>query len=461
MNDHDSDVSDALKAAAPPAHVPEGLVAGARRKRARSRALLGGVAGATVLAVGVGLAVSPFLRPGNSPEASVQDSAASTGSTSVPNAEAPADQQTDFDVSDTELKTAVDASQLLAWQAIVGAGTGNQVVSPSSLALSLAMAAEGAEGASLSSVDEALGLSGETRSRTFAELRRSLGRYETPPSEVDLKEPPATPQLHLASRVVAIDMQPKQQFVDRLSRYFAAPLVHTNGGEAQGLLNEWVKENTAGLIEKSGIEVTPETKVVTQDALLFSAAWRTPFERDDIPLDFDDVGQVDGLQGVLEARYAEGARWTAVRLPYSSGFTADIIMPTQGLAPTDLTATELAEASAALAATPESTVDLTMPKLDLASTVNLLKALPDLDLTELDGIFDGAYAEQWVQQSVLKVNAKGTVGAAVTEMAVAEAAAPSGERFVVNRGYVFRVAEAETGLPLFLASIVDPSATSG
>ena len=35
--------------------------------------------------------------------------------------------------------------------------------------------------------------------------------------------------------------------------------------------------NTAGLIEKSGMQVTPDTRAVVQDALLFAAAWDHQF----------------------------------------------------------------------------------------------------------------------------------------------------------------------------------------
>ena len=320
------------------------------------------------------------------------------------------------------------------------------------------MLAEGARGDSLASIDETLGLAGAERAAAFSALRGSLSGYATAPGDIDLEEPPAQPAIHLANRLVTIDTEARPEFVSRLESVYDVPLVSTDRASAQGLLDAWVNEHTAGLIEKSGIEVTPDTKVVIQDSLLFAAAWQTPFEFDDLPLDFDDAGTVEAVQGIVTARYAESERWTAVRLPYDARLAADVILPAEGMAPTELTADDLVAADRALDAAPEEEIDVTMPELDLAAKSDLIKALPAVDLTDLSGIIPDGTIEQWVQQSVLQVSAKGTVGAAVTEAAVREALAQSDRRVVVDRGYVFRVADTETDWPLFLASVTDPAA---
>ena len=61
-----------------------------------------------------------------------------------------------------------------------------------------------------------------------------------------------------------------------------------------------------------------------------------------------------------------------------------------------------------------------MPPADLAAKRNLKEEFTRLgvDLEHLDGIFDGAGANQAVQQVRLQVNAKGTVGAALTEVEI-------------------------------------------
>lgn len=102
-----------------------------------------------------------------------------------------------------------------------------------------------------------------------------------------------------------------------------------------------------------------------------------------------------------------------------------------------------------------------MPPSDIKSTWDLLDPLDamGINLDQLDGIFDDAFAEQFAQQAVLTVTAKGTVGAALTEVAVGESAMSETLPFVVDRPFLMRVLDTRTGWPLFVAIVNDPSIT--
>ncbi len=167
------------------------------------------------------------------------------------------------------------------------------------------------------------------------------------------------------------------------------------------------------------------------------------------------------MSQALDVSYAEGDRWTAVRLPYDDQLAADVILPREGISPTDLTTEELEMAEEALAAAVPEPVQVAMPTFDLAVTSNLREALPRIDLSNLGGIYSGASAGAWMQQAKLIVSARGTVGAAVTEMEVAFSGRVEPSRtFTVDRPYVFRVLDTDTSWPLFLAAISDPSEAS-
>lgn len=359
---------------------------------------------------------------------------------------------------------AAAATEALGWRVVQAGGEPNRVVSPSSLSISLAMTAEGARGASATSIDAALGLSGTARSEAYSALRQALAPYDTLPDRVDVNEPPAEPVVHQASRVVAIDQRVGQQFLDATARYFDAAALEVSRGGAQSALDAWARRHTGGLIEKSGVRVTPDTQVVTQDALLFAAAWRQPFPNDRAVIDFAAPGgttQVDAVGGMLSVRYAQGERWQAVRLPYDDNLAADVILPAAGVDPASLTVDELREAGEALTATEPTQVSVVMPRLDLTATTDLTGALPDVDMSDLGGIIPGGAAEQWVQQVRLQVSAKGTVGAALTEGAVAGSAPEEPLALLVDRPYVMRVLDVRTAWPLFLAAIADPGAPAG
>ncbi len=355
---------------------------------------------------------------------------------------------------------AAAASERLGWDVARAVDEANVIVSPSSLSMSIALLGEGAEGASQTSIEQATGLAGDERSAAFGALRQALTDYEDLPKSVSADSPPKTPLVHQASQVVAISAPVGREFLERIKTYYDAGATQAEPGDAQAVLDAWVKKNTAGLIEKSGIEVGGDTRAVVQDAVLFAAAWRTPFGSDTV-LDFAREGgsaPVDGVVETLDVAYAETGRWAAARLPYDDALAADVILPATGLAPSDLTAEDLADAREALdGATPES-VTVTMPTFDLASKIDLLKALPSVDLGDVGSISPGTYVGQWVQQARLTVSAKGTVGAAVTEAATETSAVMPEHTLTLDRPYVLRVLDTRTGWPLFLARIADPTA---
>ena len=68
------------------------------------------------------------------------------------------------------------------------------------------------------------------------------------------------------------------------------------------------------------------------------------------------------------------------------------------------------------------------------------------------------YVGQAWQQAVLQVDEEGTRAAAVTELGMMAGSARVEQpiQFVVDRPYLFVVADSGTGWPLFLASVLDP-----
>lgn len=376
----------------------------------------------------------------------------------------------DFSLGTTDgVADAAKATTTLGWNLLRGGladRPANAVLSPSSLASALVMVAEGATGASKDSLDRAFGLTGDTRSAAVAALRQAFDTYDTLPATVDADAPPDKPVVHLASRVLVIDDAPvKQPFLDRVGTYYGTVGSRVARADAKSDLDAWAKKNTAGLIEKSAIEVTPDIRLVLQDALLFAAKWRQEFLFDDRPIRFTkadgDTVEIAGLADLMRIPYAEGQGWQAIRLAYDDNLAMDVLLPAPGSSPGEWSAEQLEEMRVALNRAAKSSVEVAMPPSDLKDKWDLLEALAaqGITLTELDGIMDGGRADQAAQQVVLTVTAKGTVGAALTEVAVAESSPQVAHEFTADRPFVMRVLDVRSGWPLFLAVVGDPSVT--
>lgn len=367
----------------------------------------------------------------------------------------------------------VAAADVIGLELIAAAPTQTTVTSPVSLQIALSMAAEGAEGQTLVELEALIGAEGKDRSEAINALTTTLEVFEGDPAIVQDDELPDTPLVHRADRLVLDDrLVVSQDFVDALTVHYGATAKVTDlaGPEGKAVLDEWVNTHTGGLIPKSAIETSPDLLLVLQDAIVLAARWETPFPATlTEPLVFTLPDSTDVMVDMMttaterDTLYVEAQGWQAVRLPYTGGrLHADIVLPPVGTAPTELTNELLTELQNSLDTAQTTPVDLSMPVVDASSGLDLTSYLqrhaPAALAGGFGGMADGPMAiQQAVQQGVLEIDEEGTVAAAVTEISIGVSGrleAPI--EFTVDRPYLVRIADGDTGWPLFFAHIADP-----
>ncbi|MCI1641048.1 MAG: hypothetical protein LKI58_03195 [Actinomyces sp.] len=98
-------------------------------------------------------------------------------------------------------------------------------------------------------------------------------------------------------------------------------------------LDQRVRETTGGLVEHSGIELDDSSRIVLQNALVFGAAWQSPF--DPVDTGSQPFTRSDGSTVPVDMRH-QGTRaaairdagWTAATLPYQDPeLVAHLLMP--------------------------------------------------------------------------------------------------------------------------------------
>ena len=403
-------------------------------------------------------------------------------------------------------------AQLLGHLMAEAPGT-NILVCPLGLALALALVADGATDAATQGYDRLLGAGGRDRDRAWSAVQTALNRNDRSLDGFDPGKPPETPLVHVANHVVVVDRKDltvSQTYLDTVLRWFSAQIEKVPLGDLADNLSKWADKNTAGLIKKTGIQVTSDTALVLQNALLFAARWSTPFNAEGTAE--DTFTRTDGsttrAQFMNDTRtipYARGRDWAAVRLGYQGGegggwprgqgLAMDVVLPRRRTSPADLPPATWAQASAALdraagvgraeVAGPDQAtspgraevaglgmkgpeyrrVRIALPVLDLVSgPTDLLGLLHDLGLDTfgLEGIAPGLYLSQVVQQTRLILDEEGTVAAALTEAATMRGCAPVQDDptdFIVNRPYVLRLRDLATGTTLVQAAVMDPTAS--
>ena len=353
------------------------------------------------------------------------------------------------------------------------------MASPLSLALTLAILADGATDASSQGYDALLGLSGQERDRAWSAIQNSLNRYDGDLKGFDPDTIPDKPLVHLANHVLIADekdFKVKQSYLDAVLRWFSAEIEQVGVSSMKENLDAWASRNTAGLIPNSGIKVTEDTRLVVQNALLFAAQWDNPFSaesthQEDFTLAGGKTVKADLMHSTHSIPHATGKGWAAVRLAYAIGedgkdsnLALDVVLPDAGTLPSAMDAGTWAEASKALDKAQTKEVGLSLPKLDLTSEPkDLLDFLKDqgLKTVGLDRIAPKLELTRVVQQVRLILDEEGTVAAALSEAAGEAMAAPGPQTkpitFTVDHPYVLRLRDLTSGTALLEAVVMDPT----
>jgi serpin B len=375
------------------------------------------------------------------------------------------------------------------------------VISPTSIALALAMARAGAKGETAAEMDRVMRSAGaDSLATAMNALERALssrsGRFaayagESGGGDVFLK---------IANAPFAQEGMPLEQpYLDTLaSRYGAGVRLvdyRTDPAGARKTVNAWVKKQTAGRIPDllAKPDVTTLTRLILVNALYLKAPWLNPFDvADTTPGRFT---RPDGSRvtvpmmsltscqggGICPLPYAAGAGWRAVELPYLGDSLAMTIIVPKDLAAFErgLTSQKLTRIIGALRTEPPGTttwevydVHVTMPRFGIESRADLADALSamgmplafDLDTADFSGISPiaretGLYIKKVIHQANIDVDEKGTEAAAATAVVMATGGGPMTREveFRVDRPFLFLIRDVPTGAILFMGRVVDPS----
>jgi Serine protease inhibitor len=193
----------------------------------------------------------------------------------------------------------------------------NIFVSPSSIALCLTMAYNGAEGETRQAMARAL----ETQTLSLDELNRAYAGLKAALEQADAKV-----KLQIANSLWARQgLQFKADFIQRNKDYFSAQVTALNFDDpsAPATINRWVSENTNGKIDKIVDQIDSQSILFLINAIYFKGAWAKEFEKAKTKEDnFTLVRGTKRLPMMSQSgnyQYLETKDFQAVSLPYGGG----------------------------------------------------------------------------------------------------------------------------------------------
>lgn len=266
-------------------------------------------------------------------------------------------------------------------------------------------------------------------------------------------------------------------FLEALATQFGAAMHvvdYERGTEsARAAINGWVGDVTRRTIPEligPGV-LDASTRLTLVNALYLKAPWASPFEPSrTAPGPFTrargEQVRVPFMQQNVDAGYADGDGWRAVRLDYAGRLALTLVLPDPGN-DAFMTTLDGARLRAVLGATRPAMVDLTVPKWRTRSSLQLNSLLSRLgmpsaftDAADFGGMTTDARLgiSAVVHQAYLAVDEAGTEASAATAVVVGLTAAPQQVRMTFDRPFLYVLHDRELGVPLFIGRVGDPSA---
>jgi len=345
----------------------------------------------------------------------------------------------------------------------------NVFISPSSVAIALAMTYNGASGSTQQAMAKTLELQGmtlpEINSSYAAALKQLLDNQD------------AKVQLSIANSLWANqDVSFAPDFLQRTQDFYQAKVSNLNfkDAAASSIINNWVKENTKGKITKIVETIEPNQVLFLINAIYFKGNWSNEFDKNQTAqypfyITSGRRKQHPMMSQEGDYRYYESEQFQAVSLPYGKDgkFSFYIFLPKQN---SNLKAfyqnLNLENWEKWMTQFNKQKGFIRLPRFKTDYEVTLNDALKTLGMEEafsnkanFSGMGKNFAISQVKHKTFVEVNEEGTEAAAATSVGIVATSLrdePEPFRMIVDRPFFCAIRDNQTGSLLFMGSIIDP-----
>lgn len=260
---------------------------------------------------------------------------------------------------------------------------------------------------------------------------------------------------------------------------FRGPL---GSAEMNRVLQGWLNEQTGGLLQEQAgnVELAPNSTMAIATTVMYQVQWIDEFREENNTQAVFHGASGDTTETFMNRQLTYGPYyWSdnfgAVYLSLEDGSRMWLLLPDEGVAPETI----LEEAGAFFAQKPyaydsgfenqkDVIVNLSLPKFDVASEMDLVEKLKKLGVTDVfePGVADfsplilledGGYVDQVRHATRVCIDEQGVTAAAFTVIDRCGAGMPPTEEIdmTFDRPFVFYI-ESQDGLPLFTGIVNEP-----
>ena len=358
--------------------------------------------------------------------------------------------------------TALSNFSLSLFRESVKKDASNDLISPLSATLCLAMLANGANGNTKTQMENVLGMNTDA-------LNKSLYSYVSKLYTSD------SCKVNLANSIWfrnTYQDQISKNFLQTNADWYNAQIYSTPFDNTTVKdINNWVKHYSDGMIDSILNKISPSAVMYLINALTFDAKWETKYEKDQIRENL--FTNYDKSQTTTEMMYSEESVYLSnegvqgFAKNYAGGqYSFVALLPEENKDIYGYAASLDGEAWRSLWQSRENTaVQVSIPEFSYDRQRSLIGALKNMGMTDMfDETLadfsalapkDFLYCSEINQKVFIEVDRNGTKAAAITWAGMNKSSAMIEDQKTVylDRPFLYAIADNHTGLPLFLGIV--------
>lgn len=340
----------------------------------------------------------------------------------------------------------------------------NQLISPVSVLAALGMCANGAEGETLTQMEQVLGADHDTINRYILGYMSNLTQREK--SKLSMAN-----SIWFEERLKDVN----GEFLQTNANYYGADIYkRTFDEKAKNEINKWVKNKTDGMIDKILDEdIDKDTVMYLINALSFEAEWESIYRSTSVRdgIFTTETGEKRNVTFMFsnEGEFLEDENTTGF-IKYYKGreYAFAALLPKENISMTDyiasLTGSKIEDL---LSSRDSSIVYARLPKFSYDYSISLNETLKTLGMTDafdpykadLSGIASPAdgniYIREVLHKTFITVDEKGTKAGAVTRTNTTDGAPPVFHEVFLDRPFVYMLIDCNSNTPFFIGTVID------
>lgn len=341
----------------------------------------------------------------------------------------------------------------------------NSLISPLSVMLALSMTANGAKGETLTQTESLLG--GDIPMETLNEYLYSY--IKALPSE-------KTAKLNIANSIWFRDngFTAEKAFLQKNADYYGAEAYKSVFDEKTLRdINNWVKKNTDGMIEKIIDDIDPDAVMYLINTVLFDAEWENIYKKDEVRdgtfTALDGTKRTASMMYSAEHLYLDDGKAIGFIKPYRNGYSFVALLPNEDISLSDYAASMTGKSFADTIKNAEDVpVETIIPKFSYDYDIEMSGALKALgmplpfdaekaDFSALGSSGNGnIFISRVLHKAYIAVDEKGTKAGAATAVEIKETTvAVDIYSVTLDRPFIYAVTDNATGLPVFIGAVTD------